>query len=115
MGIASGVVAALVATVFLVLVTAVNDQQDATAAAQRAQQVIFAATAVRLHPSEAGVEALAVTVRGNAVQAERVARIGADPSAPGAQQLLDAIITSEQAKAENRSDFAESKADLATA
>src|SRR4051794_22455015 len=47
MGTASGVVAALVAAVFAVLVTAVRDQRSSTDAARKSQQVITAASQAR--------------------------------------------------------------------
>src|SRR4051812_32130562 len=114
MGIASGVVAALVATVFLVLVTAVQDQQDATAAARRAPTVIEAANATRLHPTPAEVERLAGLVRHDPVQSDRATRLASVLGSPLAGRLLNAITASEQAEAENRSDVAQDKASLAT-
>jgi signal transduction histidine kinase len=115
MGLASGVVAALVAAVFLVLVNAVQDQQDATSAARRAEQVVDAATRARQSPTAANVQRLGQLVREDRVQSERVARLAAAPDGPRAQPLLDAIISTEQARADNRRDLAQSKADLATA
>src|SRR3954447_8769549 len=112
MGIASGVVAALVAMVFLVLVTAVQDQQDATAAARRAEDVIAAANATRRDPTPGGVGQLARLVKGDRVQSQRVARVAAGLGSPLAARLLDAVTASEQAKADNRSDVAQNKADL---
>src|SRR4051794_24419901 len=110
MGIASGVVAALVATVFLVLITAVQDQQDATAAARKAQQVIDTALRSRPHPTVAELQRLEQLVRGDRVQVERVARLARNLAGPLVPPLLDAIISSERAKAENRSDTAQDKA-----
>jgi signal transduction histidine kinase len=114
MGIASGVVAALVAAVFLVLVTAVQDQQDATASARHAQTVIAGANATRQHPTPAAVERLAELVKDDPVQSGRVTRLASVLGSPLAGRLLDAITVSEQATSENRSDLAQDKADLAT-
>jgi CHASE3 domain sensor protein len=132
MGTASGVVAALVAAVFAVLVTAVRDQRESTAAVRSSQQVITAATearedVIRLELAQRGnlagepdVQAargelmtilrdrLPVLVAGNETQQARVA--GLDPDDPGAEAALSEIIATEQAVAEKRRKDADSKA-----
>jgi signal transduction histidine kinase len=137
MGTASGVVAALVAAVFAVLVTAVRDQRDSSDAARKAQQVINAATqaqrdlitvdlARRGNLSGAADVAAArqdlsvVLVRlpkltSDTAQAKRIMEVAKDPSAPGAQSLLNTIISTEQANADRKRDDADSKAKQAIA
>jgi signal transduction histidine kinase len=137
MGTASGVVAALVAAVFAVLVTAVRDQRDSSDAARQAQQVINAATqaqrdlitvdlARRGDLSDAPDVAAARRDLGvvlarlpklttDKTQAARVREVAGDPSAPGAQSLLNTIISTEQANADRKRDDADSKAKQAIA
>jgi len=140
MGTASGVVAALVAAVFAVLVTAVRDQRDSTEAARRSQQVINAATqarqdviavdlgrrgnlkaapdvqAARRELESILADRLPPLVAGDAAQTRRVAALAADPDDPARQRLLlDDVISTEQATVERRRDDADAKAKQAIA
>ncbi|MCW2966261.1 MAG: hypothetical protein JWM71_33 [Solirubrobacteraceae bacterium] len=139
MGTASGVVAALVAAVFAVLVTAVRDQRSSTDAARTSQQVINAATQTRqdLVTVDLGARghltnAPDVVVAGNdlrrqlrvrlpalvaddATQAARVRRLAAERNTARRQQLIDQLISTEQATADARRHEADHKASQAIA
>lgn len=139
MGTASGVVAALVAAVFAVLVTAVRDQRDSTEAARRSQQVVDAATQARQDLIAVGLgrrgglqdapdmqtarrelesilaERLPPLVADDEAQAARVAALAADPGDPAGQRLLDEVIATERANVERRRDEADAKAKQAIA
>ena len=139
MGTASGVVAALVAAVFAVLVTAVRDQRASTDAAKQSQQVINAATEVRQDlivldlARRGGLESAADVrvargelrlllsrrlpdlVRGSPKQAERVRLLAAAPADAAAPQIVGQIISTEEATANMRRDDADSKAKQAIA
>ncbi|MDX6664939.1 MAG: hypothetical protein QOG68_1145 [Solirubrobacteraceae bacterium] len=139
MGTASGVVAALVAAVFLILVTAVRDQRDSTDAARRSQQVIDAATRVSadlatidlatrgrltdapdVRAARAELDALLrrglpTLVKGNALQARRVSELAANTGGGAGKRLVDEIIATEQATADRRRRDADHKADQAIA
>ncbi|MFL5844983.1 MAG: sensor histidine kinase [Solirubrobacteraceae bacterium] len=139
MGTASGVVAALVATVFAVLVTAVRDQRDSTEAARRSQQLVNASSEARedliaVDLGRRGGLANAPDVRaagrelrvileqrlpplvdGNAEQAERVSNLAAAPENPAGRAMLNEIISTEQANVERRREEADRKAKQAIA
>jgi signal transduction histidine kinase len=121
MGTASGVVAALVAAVFAVLVTAVRDQRSSTDAARKAEQIINAATDLRLDLAtgrgdiNAAIARLRVLVKSDEEQAARVAALSAEPEGAGAEQTVQEIIDTEQANADRRRDDADSKAKQAIA
>jgi signal transduction histidine kinase len=139
MGTASGVVAALVAAVFAVLVTAVRDQRDSTEAARQSQQVINAATEARedlitvdlgrrgrlgqdpdVQAARRDLEAILETrlpalVADNPAQAQRVQMLAADPADLAGSRVLDEVITTEQANVERRRDDADAKAKQAIA
>jgi signal transduction histidine kinase len=120
MGTASGVVAALVAAVFAILVTAVRDQRSSTDAARRAEQVINAARDVELDLAthrDTGVDLsrLRVLVAHNGEQAGRVRIISTAPAAPGAESVLRQIIDTEQRDADGKREDADHKASQAIA
>jgi signal transduction histidine kinase len=139
MGTASGVVAALVAAVFAVLVTAVRDQRDSTEAARQSQQVINAATEARedlitvdlgrrgrlgqdpdVQAARRDLEAileqrLPALVADNPAQAQRVQMLAANPADLAGSRVLDEVITTEQANVERRRDDADAKAKQAIA
>src|SRR4051794_11820127 len=98
MGTASGVVAALVAAVFAILVTAVRDQRSSTAAARHSQQVINAATEVRLDlmtgKNAAELNALLhrtlpALVKSDSEQLARVRRLAVPGDGVTRERLLD--------------------------
>jgi len=122
MGTASGVVAALVAAVFAVLVTAVRDQRESTRQARASEQVINAATEVRFamatgreRERNAAVARLAGLVRGDDEQTRRVAQLAAGPAPAQAERTVRAIIDTEQAEADRRREEADGKAEQAIA
>jgi signal transduction histidine kinase len=121
MGTASGVVAALVAAVFAVLVTAVRDQRSSTDAARHSQQVINAATEVRIDivaargDIAADIARLRRLVRGDPEQERPAARLAAYPRGPGAAPTVQTIIATEQDNADSRRDDADGKAKQAIA
>jgi len=120
MGTASGVVAALVAAVFAILVTAVRDQRSSTDAARSAQVVINAARDVELKlathtDASAAVARLKLLVAKNPAQASRVATIAAAPTAPAAETALTQVISTEQQSADNKRKDADRKASQAIA
>ncbi|MCW2989730.1 MAG: hypothetical protein JWM73_324 [Solirubrobacterales bacterium] len=139
MGTASGVVAALVAAVFAVLVTAVRDQRDSTEAARLSQQVVNAASEARedLIATDLGRRGglsgapdvtsarreltvilrtrLPPLVEDSGPQAKRVADLAANPDDPSGRALLNEIISTEQANVEGRRNDADAKAKQAIA
>jgi len=137
MGTASGVVAALVAAVFAVLVTAVRDQRDSTAAARTAQTVINAATRAKQDlvtidlarrgnlenapdVQSARTDLTAMFARlpklaSDKTQQQRLKTLAGQPDSAQAQPLLDAVIATEQANADRKRNDADSKAKQAIA
>lgn len=139
MGTASGVVAALVAAVFAVLVTAVRDQRSSTDAARQSQQVINAATDVRQDlitlnlarrgqlngaPDVAAArtqldrllsQRLPELVKGNNTQSARIVELAGPTDNTNRRRLVDQIITTEQANADSRRSDADHKAKQAIA
>jgi signal transduction histidine kinase len=121
MGTASGVVAALVAAVFAVLVTAVRDQRESTAAARTSQQVINGATEVRLDLAtrRSGLNddltKLRALVAKDSDQAARVDAVAADPRGDDSDLNLQALIDQAQRTADERRDDADAKAKQAIA
>lgn len=121
MGTASGVVAALVAAVFAVLVTAVRDQRDSTEAARKSQLVINSATDLRLDLAtgrgdlDAAVARLRTLVASDKEQAALVDSLSADPGGTGAERTVQDLIETEQANVERRRDDADAKAKQAIA
>lgn len=139
MGTASGVVAALVAAVFAILVTAVRDQRSSTDAARRSQQVINAATDVRQDlitlnlarrgqlngaPDVAAArtqldrllsQRLPELVKGNNTQSARIVELAGPTDNANRRRLVDQIITTEQANADSRRSDADHKAKQAIA
>src|SRR3954452_8038099 len=118
MGTASGVVAALVAAVFAVLVTAVRDQRSSTDAARQSQQVITAARDVEFGlathtDTSAAVQRLRALVTKNPQQAQRVATIVAAADDVPRQQLIARLVATEQEKADARRRDADHKASQA--
>ena len=106
MGTASGVVAALVAAVFAVMVNAVRDQRAATDAARVSQRIINAASEARL--------AIA-TGRDEMPALNRLRELGRDVSPSAGETSLAEIVDTEQEIADRRRDDADSKADQAIA
>ena len=139
MGTASGVVAALVAAVFAVLVTAVRDQRSSTDAARTSQMVINAATQVRqdLLTVDLGARGhlgaapdvvaarrdlarqlrvrLPALVAADAAPAAEVRRLVAAPGTAARQRLVDQLIATEQQTADARRRDADHKASQAIA
>jgi signal transduction histidine kinase len=139
MGTASGIVAALVAAVFAVLVTAVRDQRASTDAVRTSQRVIDAATRVRqdLVAVDLGTRGrlvgaadvvaarreldtllrlrLPALVRGDGVQSRRVAGLATATGARARLGLVDQLIGAEQATADARRRDADHKAGQAIA
>jgi signal transduction histidine kinase len=104
MGTASGVVAALVAAVFAVMVTAVRDQRDATDAARTSQRIINAASEARLALANGERQPGAI---------DRLRDLGVEVAPTDA--ALAALVTDQQEIADQRRDDADDKADQAIA
>ncbi len=124
MGLASGLVAAALATVFLVMIVAVSDQRDATSDLRRAQVVVSAASILETRISEAatsaaitqGQLALRAAVSGEPDQVVRGHRLD-QALALGRQQkaveLLNEIVVIEAARSQKTRQKAEDSAQRA--
>ena len=120
MGTASGVVAALVAAVFAILVTAVRDQRESTEAARVSQLVITAATDVRFALTTGRdwnqeLARLTELVAHDPAQSERVARLAGASGEGTAVPIIQELIATEQREADARREDADGKAKQAIA